>query len=88
MKGPLHEINKPFHEMDADEKAMAVKLYRVKYDLTQREFAKKAGVGYTTIVYIENWRSERAQQKKLSLPVMWKIEKLLEKEEKQDDCEA
>lgn len=91
MKGPVVvNKNKTFHEMDPAERAMAVKMYRIRHDITQRQFADKVGCGVTTIVYIENPKNKNygKGRKKVRLDIIWKIEDFLEKEDKKDDCEA
>lgn len=91
MKGPIKvNENKTFHEMDPEERAMALKMYRVVHDLTQKEFAEKAGCSLTTIVYIENPKNKTygKGKKKIRLDIIWKIEDILEKEARKNDCEA
>lgn len=91
MKGPIRvDENKKFHEMTPEERAMAVKLYRVVHDLTQREFAKEAECSLTTIVYIENPKNKTygKGKKGVRLDIIWKIEDILEKEKKRNDRKA
>lgn len=74
---------KQFHEMTPREKSMAIKMYRIRHDITQQMFADMVGCSVVTIIYLENYESKRTHKTKLE--TVWKIEDILEKE-KNYDC--
>lgn len=71
--------------MTEEERSYKVRLYRLEHGLTQKEFARLAGVSETTIVYIEKKGKRNACKKRYhhqtSEEVAEKIDKIIEEGE-------